>query len=129
VADPIGYKSALRFAGHHASGRRVWAIEFTRPASGRSPAAQRHCSWSHPGRLRSDGAFATPIPPPPADDPAPRQPRRRSPAHGALHHRPRAPQARPAIRADAARREAEGKTAREIKRWLKRCVARESSER
>src|SRR6266496_4423117 len=27
AANPIGYKRLLRFAGHHAPGRRVWAVE------------------------------------------------------------------------------------------------------
>jgi transposase len=27
AANPIGYKRVLRFAGHHAPGRRVWAVE------------------------------------------------------------------------------------------------------
>jgi transposase len=94
-------------------------------------AAQLYCSWSHPGRLRSDAAFAMlgGVAPIPASS---GQTIRYRLNHGgdralncALHtivltrlkHDP-------ATRAYAARRAAEGKTPREIKRCLKRYVAR-----
>ena len=65
-------------------------------------AAQLYCSWSHPGRLRNDGAFAmlggsAPIPASSgADRSLPPQPRRRPPAQlRAAHDRAHASQARP----------------------------------
>jgi transposase len=94
-------------------------------------AAQLYCSWSHRGRLRNDGAFAmlggsAPIP--------------ASSGQTIRHRLNRAGdrqlncalhtivltrlQHDPATRAYAARRTAEGKTPREIKRCLKRYLAR-----
>jgi transposase len=94
-------------------------------------AAQLYCSWSHRGRLRNDGAFAmlggsAPIP--------------ASSGQTVRHRLNRAGdrqlncalhtivltrlQHDPATRAYAARRTAEGKTPREIKRCLKRYLAR-----
>jgi transposase len=94
-------------------------------------AAQLYCSWSHRGRLRSDGAFAmlggsAPIP--------------ASSGQTIRHRLNRAGdrqlncalhtivltrlQHDPATRAYAARRLAEGKTPREIRRCLKRYLAR-----
>jgi hypothetical protein len=94
-------------------------------------AAQVFCSWSHHGRVRSESAFAklggsSPIP--------------ASSGHTVRHRLNRGGdrdlncalhtivltrlQHHPQTRAYAARRTAEGKTPREIKRCLKRCVAR-----
>src|SRR5215210_7444973 len=94
-------------------------------------AAQLYCSWSHPGRLRSDAAFAmlggaAPIPASSGETVRYRLNRGGDrQLNCALHtivlvrlmHDP-------ATRAYAARRTAEGKTPREIKRCLKRYVAR-----
>lgn len=94
-------------------------------------AAQLYCSWSHPRRLRSDAAFAmlggaAPIPASSGQTVRYRLNRGGDrQLNCALHtivlvrlmHDP-------ATRAYAARRAAEGKTPREIKRCLKRYVAR-----
>lgn len=94
-------------------------------------AAQLYCSWSHRGRLRSDGAFAMLAGAAPIPASSGQTIRYRLNRGGdrdlncALHtivltrlnHDP-------ATRAYAARRTAEGKTPREIKRCLKRYVAR-----
>jgi transposase len=94
-------------------------------------AAQLFCSWSHQGRIRNDGAFAMlggAAPIPASSGQTIRHRLNRSgdrQLNCALHtivltrlkHDP-------ATRAYAARRAAEGKTPREIKRCLKRYVAR-----
>jgi transposase len=94
-------------------------------------AAQLYCSWSHPARLRDDGAFAMLAGSAPIPASSGQTIRHRLNRGGdrqlncALHtivltrlkHDP-------ATRAYAARRAAEGKTPREIKRCLKRYVAR-----
>jgi transposase len=94
-------------------------------------AAQLYVSWSHPGRLRTDGAFAMLDGSAPIPASSGQTVRYRLNRGGdrqlncALHtivlsrltHDP-------ATRAYAARRAAEGKTPREIKRCLKRYVAR-----
>jgi transposase len=95
-------------------------------------AAQLYCSWSHPGRLRNDGAFAMLAGAAPIPASSGQTIRYRLNRGGdrdlncALHtivltrlkHDP-------ATRAYAARRAAEGKTPREIKRCLKRYLARQ----
>lgn len=94
-------------------------------------AAQLYCSWSHPGRLRNDAAFAMLAGAAPIPASSGQTIRHRLNRSGdrqlncALHtivltrlkHDP-------ATRAYAARRAAQGKTPREIKRCLKRYVAR-----
>jgi transposase len=94
-------------------------------------AAQLYCSWPHRGRLRGDGAFAmlggaAPIPASSGQTIRYRLNRGGDRQLNCtlhtivltrLHHDP-------ATRAYAARRAAEGKTPREIKRCLKRYVAR-----
>lgn len=93
------------------------------------------CAWSHPGRIRSEVAFAmlgaaAPIP---ADSGSGRTPVRfRLNRHGdrqlnrALHTIALARlRYDPATQAYARRRTAEGKTPREIKRCLKRYIARD----
>jgi len=94
-------------------------------------AAQLYCSWSHQGRLRNDGAFAMLAGSAPIPASSGQTVRHRLNRGGdrqlncALHtivltrlkHDPE-------TRAYAARRAAEGKTPREIKRCLKRYTAR-----
>jgi transposase len=85
-------------------------------------AAQLYCSWSHRGRLRTDAAFAmlggsAPIPA------SSGQTIRHRLNRGGDRQLTR-PKHDPATRAYAARRLAEGKTPREIKRRLKRYLAR-----
>ena len=94
-------------------------------------AAQVYCSWSHRGRLRSDGAFAmlggaAPIPASSGQTIRYRLNRAGDrDLNCALHTIVLTRlQHDPATRAYAARRTAEGKTPREIKRCLKRYVAR-----
>jgi transposase len=94
-------------------------------------AAQLYCSWSHRGRVRSDGAFAmlggsAPIPASSGQTIRYRLNRGGDrQLNCALHTIVLARLKHdPATRAYAARREAEGKTPREIKRCLKRYVAR-----
>jgi transposase len=94
-------------------------------------AAQIYCSWSHRGRLRSDGAFAmlggaAPIPASSGQTIRYRLNRAGDrDLNCALHTIVLTRlQHDPATRAYAARRTAEGKTPREIKRCLKRYVAR-----
>ncbi len=94
-------------------------------------AAQLYCSWSHPGRLRSDSAFAmlggaAPIPASSGQTIRYRLNRAgdrqlNCALHTIILSRL---QHDPATRAYAARRAAEGKTPREIKRCLKRYLAR-----
>ena len=88
--------------------------------------------WSHPGRIRSEAAFAmlagvAPIPASSGmDQPAPPQPARR-PSPQLRHPHRRAPhQRRDSVTKDYfERRRSEGKTDREIRRCLKRYIARE----
>jgi hypothetical protein len=94
-------------------------------------AAQLYCSWSHRGRLRNDGAFAmlggsAPIPASSGQTIRYRLNRAGDrDLNCALHTIVLTRlQHDPATRAYAARRLAEGKTPREIKRCLKRYVAR-----
>jgi hypothetical protein len=94
-------------------------------------AAQLYCSWSHRGRLRNDGAFAmlggaAPIPASSGQTVRYRLNRAGDrDLNCALHTIVLTRlQHDPATRAYAARRTAEGKTPREIKRCLKRYVAR-----
>jgi hypothetical protein len=94
-------------------------------------AAQVYCSWSHRGRLRHDGAFAmlggaAPIPASSGQTIRYRLNRAGDrDLNCALHTIVLTRlQHDPATRAYAARRLAEGKTPREIKRCLKRYVAR-----
>jgi transposase len=95
-------------------------------------AAQLYCSWSHRGRLRDDGAFAmlggsAPIPASSGQTIRYRLNRAGDrQLNCALHTIVLTRlQHDPATRAYAARRLAEGKTPREIKRCLKRYVARQ----
>jgi transposase len=94
-------------------------------------AAQLYCSWSHPGRLRSDGAFAmlggsAPIPASSGQTIRYRLNRGGDRQLNCALHTIVLTRLKhdPATRAYAARRAAEGKTPREIKRCLKRYVAR-----
>ena len=94
-------------------------------------AAQLYCSWSHRGRLRSDGAFAmlggaAPIPASSGQTVRYRLNRGGDrDLNCALHTIVLTRlQHDPATRAYAARRMADGKTPREIKRCLKRYLAR-----
>jgi transposase len=94
-------------------------------------AAQLYCSWSHRGRLRSDGAFAMLAGAAPIPASSGHTVRYRLNRGGdrqlncALHTIVLARLKHdPATRAYAARRLAEGKTPREIKRCLKRYLAR-----
>jgi transposase len=89
------------------------------------------CAWSHPGRFRNEAAFATLAGTAPIDASTGQSPRRRLSRYGdrqlnrAVHTvvvtRWRTD---PATIAYAARRRAEGKSDREIRRCLKRYVAR-----
>jgi transposase len=95
-------------------------------------AAQLYCSWSHRGRLRNDGAFAmlggsAPIPASSGQTVRYRLNRAGDrQLNCALHTIVLTRlQHDPATRAYAARRLGEGKTPREIKRCLKRYVARQ----
>jgi transposase len=94
-------------------------------------AAQLFCSWSHPGRIRNDGAFAmlggaAPIPASSGQTVRYRLNRGDDrQLNCALHTIVLTRlQHDPATRAYAAKRAAEGKTPREIKRCLKRYAAR-----
>jgi hypothetical protein len=94
-------------------------------------AAQLYCSWSHPGRLRNDGAFAmlggaAPIPASSGQTIRYRLNRGGERQLNCALHTIVLTRLKhdPATRAYAARRAAEGKTPREIKRCLKRYVAR-----
>jgi len=94
-------------------------------------AAQLFCSWSHPGRVRNDGAFAmlggaAPIPASSGQTIRYRLNRGGDrQLNCALHTIVLARLTHdPTTRAYAAKRAAEGKTPREIKRCLKRYVAR-----
>lgn len=94
-------------------------------------AAQLFCSWSHPGRLRSDAAFsmlggAAPIPASSGQTIRYRLNRGGDRQLNCALHTIVLTRLKhdPVTRAYAARRAAEGKTPREIKRCLKRYVAR-----
>jgi len=94
-------------------------------------AAQLFCSWSHPGRLRNDGAFAmlggaAPIPASSGQTIRYRLNRAGDRQLNCALHTIVLTRLKhdPATRAYAAKRAAEGKTPREIKRCLKRYVAR-----
>jgi transposase len=102
------------------------------PGVGPISAAQVLVSWSHAGRLRSEAAFATLAGVSPIPASSGQHTRHRLNRSGdrqlnrALHT---ITQARrrddPLTRADAARRTAEGRTTREIRRCLKRFIARQ----
>jgi transposase len=101
------------------------------PGVGTITAAQLICSWSHPGRIRSDAAFASLAGAAPIPASSGQTIRHRLNRGGdrqlnrALHTIVLSRLAHhPETRAYAARRAAEGKTPREIKRCLKRFVAR-----
>ncbi len=94
-------------------------------------AAQLFCSWSHPGRLRSDAAFsmlggAAPIPASSGQTIRYRLNRGGDRQLNCALHTIVLTRLKhdPATRAYAARRAAQGKTPREIKRCLKRYIAR-----
>lgn len=94
-------------------------------------AAQLFCSWSHPGRLRSDGAFAmlggsAPIPASSGQTVRYRLNRGGERQLNCALHTIVLTRLKhdPATRAYAVKRATEGKTPREIKRCLKRYVAR-----
>jgi transposase len=94
-------------------------------------AAQLFCSWSHPGRLRSDAAFAmlggaAPIPASSGQTIRYRLNRAGDRQLNCALHTIVLTRLKhdPATRAYAAKRAAEGKTPREIKRCLKRYLAR-----
>lgn len=94
-------------------------------------AAQLYCAWSHRGRLRSEGAFAmlggsAPIPASSGQTIRYRLNRGGDRQLNCALHTIVLTRLKhdPDTRAYAARREAEGKTPREIKRCLKRYVAR-----
>jgi transposase len=112
---------------------RAWRPELlTRPGVGPIVAASVLCAWSHPGRCRSDAAFAMlggAAPIPASSGQTIRYRLNRSgdrQLNQALHvvvmTRLRTD---PATRAYAQRRRAQGKTNREIKRCLVRYVARQ----
>jgi transposase len=94
-------------------------------------AAQLYCSWSHRGRLRTDAAFAmlggsAPIPASSGQTVRYRLNRGGDRQLNCALHTIALTRLKhdPATRAYAARRLAEGKTPREIKRCLKRYLAR-----
>ncbi|MGE5357617.1 MAG: IS110 family transposase [Bacteroidales bacterium] len=94
-------------------------------------AAQLFCSWSHPGRIRHDGAFAmlggaAPIPASSGQTVRYRLNRGGDRQLNCALHTIVLTRLKhdPATRAYAAKRAAEGKTPREIKRCLKRYLAR-----
>ncbi|MGZ6565350.1 MAG: IS110 family RNA-guided transposase [Solirubrobacteraceae bacterium] len=94
-------------------------------------AAQLFCSWSHPGRIRHDGAFAmlggaAPIPASSGQTIRYRLNRGGDRQLNCALHTIVLTRLKhdPATRAYAAKRAAEGKTPREIKRCLKRYLAR-----
>lgn len=94
-------------------------------------AAQLYCAWSHRGRLRNDGAFAmlggsAPIPASSGQTVRYRLNRAGDRQLNCALHTIVLTRLKhdPATRAYAARRRAEGKTPREIKRCLKRYLAR-----
>jgi transposase len=107
-----------------------WLLEL--PGVGPVSAAQVLVSWSHAGRLRSEAAFAALAgvnPVPASSGQVTRHPLNRSgdrQLNRALHTIVLARlRDDPDTRAYAARRRAEGKSAREIRRCLKRVVARQ----
>jgi transposase len=107
-----------------------WLLEL--PGVGPISAAQILISWSHAGRLRSDAAFAALAGANPIPASSGQVIRHRLNRGGdrqlkrALHTIVLARlREDPATRAYAARRRAEGKSARDIRRCLKRAVARQ----
>jgi transposase len=111
--------------------KRVAPRLLSEPGVGAISAAQVLCSWSHPGRIRSEGAFAAlggvaPIPASSGQTVRYRLNRGGDrQLNRALHTIVLSRLAHhPETRAYAARRAAEGRTPREIKRCLKRHLAR-----
>jgi transposase len=107
-----------------------WLLELL--GMGPISAGQVLVSWSHAGRLRSEAAFATlaGVSPIPASSgqvtPLPAEPRRRPAAQPGLHTVALARlRDDPATHAYAPRRRAEGKSSREIRRCVKRAIARQ----
>ena len=107
-----------------------WLLEL--PGVGPVSAAQLLVSWSHAGRLRSDAAFAALAGANPIPACSGQVTRHRLNRSGdrrlnrALHTIVLARlRDDPATRAYAARRRSEGKSARDVRRWLKRAVARQ----
>lgn len=106
-----------------------WLLD--EPGVGPISAAQLFCSWSHPGRLRHEGAFAMLAGAAPIPASSGQTVRHRLNRSGdrelncALHTIALSRlQHDPTTRAYAARRAAQGKTPRDIKRCLKRYLAR-----
>ncbi len=97
-----------------------------RSESARSPLPQLFCSWSHPGRLRNELGGAAPIPASSGQTIRYRLNRAGDRQLNCALHTIVLTRLKhdPATRAYAARRAAEGKTPREIKRCLKRYLAR-----
>jgi transposase len=105
------------------------------PAATASPsisAAQILVSWSHAGRLRSEAAFAAPagVNPIPASSGHVTRHRLNRSGDRQLNRAPHTivlarQRDDPATRAHAARRRAEGKSVPEVRRCLKRAVARQ----
>jgi transposase len=107
-----------------------WLLEL--PGVGPISAAQILASWSHAGRLRSEAAFAAlaganPIPASSGQVTRHRLNRSGDGSWTGPSTRSWWPRLRddPETRAYAARRRAEGKSARDIRRCLKRAVARQ----
>jgi transposase len=111
---------------------RVYGADKARPGIGPISAAQVIVSFSHPGRCRNDAAFAALGGISPLEASSGRTVRHRLNRGGdralnrALHTIALTRMAScPRTRAYVARRTAEGKTPREIRRCLKRYIARE----
>jgi transposase len=107
-------------------------VLLAQPGVGPITAAQLLVSWSHPGRLRSEAAFAMLAGVAPIEASSGQVVRHRLNRGGdrqlnrALHTIVVARlRDDPATRAYAARRRSEGKSARDIRRCLKRAVARQ----
>jgi transposase len=107
-----------------------WLLEL--PGMGPISAAQILVSWSHAGRLRSEAAFAalagaSPIPASSGQITRHRLNRGGDRRLNRALHTVAVARLRddPATRAYAARRRAEGKSPREIRRYLKRAIARQ----
>jgi transposase len=107
-----------------------WLLEL--PGIGPISAAQVLVSWSHAGRLRSEAAFAalagaSPIPAPSGQVTRHRLNRGGDRRLNRALHTVALVRLRddPATRADAARRRTEGKSSREIRRCVKRAIARQ----
>jgi hypothetical protein len=109
-----------------------WRPELLEPKGiGPVVAATVLCAWSHPGRFRNEAAFATLAGTAPIDASTGKSPRRRLSRYGdrqlnrAVHTVVLARwRTDPVTQAYVARRRAEGKSDREIRRCLKRYVAR-----